>query len=231
MGVNINSCSWFCYRAIFNYNPSMCTSRLSVLPAVVFLILCTAAASPATYADIYKFVDNKGLVHLTNKPPHSGYRLFLPSRKGWREPKVDYQNMKKNRQRFALMIAEAARSQGLPESLVHAVISTESAYDPTAVSSSGAVGLMQLMPDTARRYGVANRYDPVDNLSGGTRYLKDLLVRFDNDLQLALASYNAGEKAVLKYGNKIPPFDETEIYVHKVIELYRKYTVEAFNDA
>ncbi len=206
-------------------------SRLSVLPAVVLLMLCTTFVSSATYADIYKFVDSKGQAHLTNKPPHSGYRLYIKTRKGWREPKVDFRNMKKNRKRFASMIAQAARSQNLPENLIHAVITTESAYDPSAVSSAGAVGLMQLMPDTAKRYGVSNRYDPVDNVSGGTRYLKDLLKLFGNDLILALASYNAGEKAVLKHGKKIPPFEETKSYVHKVIELYRKYTVAAFNES
>jgi soluble lytic murein transglycosylase-like protein len=102
------------------------------------------------------------------------------------------------------------------------VIAIESAYDPDAISRSGAVGLMQLMPATARRYGVADRRNPSANLAGGTRYLKDLLVRFDSDLELALAGYNAGENAVEKFGNRIPPFDETQNYVRKVLEIYNE---------
>ena len=99
-------------------------------------------------------------------------------------------------------------------------LESESAYQPDAVSHKGAVGLMQLMPGTAERYGVSDRHDPVQNLSGGTRYLRDLLEMFDNDLQLALAAYNAGENAVIRYGNKIPPYNETQGYVRKVIRFY-----------
>ena len=108
----------------------------------------------------------------------------------------------------------------MPEALLHALITIESVYDPNAESRAGAVGLMQLMPATAKRYGVTNRHNPVANLSGGTRYLKDLLIRFDSNLELALAGYNAGENAVERYGNKIPPFDETQEYVRKVMQLY-----------
>ena len=144
------------------------------------------------------------------------------SRKELRQPRVDYRNMEANRQRFAVEIAAVARSQDLPEGLIHAVIATESAYDPNAVSRAGAVGLMQLMPATAKRYGVTNRRDPASNLSGGTRYLKYLLERFGYDLELALAGYNAGEGAVEKYGNQIPPFSETQSYVRKVIKLYEQ---------
>jgi len=208
----------------------MYASRLSVLPVVISLFLCGVSVISATNADIYKYVDGKGHTFLTNKPPHKGYRLILKSHKRKREAKVDYQNMEKNRQRFAITIATVARNHDLPEGLIHAVIEAESAYDPEAVSRTGAVGLMQLMPETARRYGVINRRDPAANLSGGTRYLKDLLERFDNDLELALAGYNAGENAVEKYGNKIPPFVETQSYVRKVIKLYQQYPEEEASD-
>jgi soluble lytic murein transglycosylase-like protein len=103
------------------------------------------------------------------------------------------------------------------------VITAESAYDPEAISRTGAIGLMQLMPGTARRYGVANRRNPEDNISGGARYLVDLLKMFNNNLQLALAAYNAGENAVKEYGNKIPPYKETQNYVRKVLEYYNQY--------
>ena len=111
----------------------------------------------------------------------------------------------------------------LPKSLIHAVITAESAYDSEAVSRAGAVGLMQLMPGTARRYGVKNRRNPYQNISGGTQYLRDLLVMYDNNLQLVLAAYNAGEGAVKKYNNTIPPYKETQNYVKKVIAYYNKY--------
>ena len=117
-------------------------------------------------------------------------------------------------------IAEAAQRHQVPAALLHALITIESVYDPNAVSRAGAVGLMQLMPATARRYGVYNRRDPTANLNAGTRYLKDLLTRFDNDVELALAGYNAGEKAVEKYDNQIPPYEETQEYVRKVLKLY-----------
>jgi soluble lytic murein transglycosylase-like protein len=87
---------------------------------------------------------------------------------------------------------------------------------------AGAVGMMQLMPDTARRYGVANRNDPIANIAGGSRYLRDLLHLFDSDVTLALAAYNAGENAVLQHGRKIPPYDETRLYVRKVLGFYQE---------
>jgi soluble lytic murein transglycosylase-like protein len=111
-----------------------------------------------------------------------------------------------------------AATQSLPPELVHSVIKVESNYDPLAVSSKGAQGLMQLMPETARRFGVANAFDPVDNIQGGTRYLKYLLDLYKGDYALALAAYNAGEGAVEKY-RSVPPYPET---VHYVIEVGRQ---------
>ncbi len=209
----------------------MCAFRLSPLLIALSLILCGVSALHPVQAEIYKYVDSKGRMYFTDRPKHKGYRLVETTRKGWQESRVDYQNMETNRKRFALKIAAVARSQNLPEGLIHAVIATESAYDPNAVSRTGAVGLMQLMPDTAKRYGVTNRRDPTENLSAGTRYLKDLLKRFDNNIELAIAGYNAGGGAVEKYGNKIPPFTETQSYVRKVIELYQKYPKETASGA
>ena len=111
--------------------------------------------------------------------------------------------------------------------LIHAVISVESGYNPSARSSAGAVGLMQLMPGIARRYGVKDRLDPAQNILGGARYLRDLEVMFSNNLQLVLAAYNAGEEAVLKYGRRVPPYRETAAYVPKVMGYYRKFRAAA----
>jgi soluble lytic murein transglycosylase-like protein len=119
-------------------------------------------------------------------------------------------------------VVAAARGAGLEPALIHAVIYVESAYNPAAVSPKGAVGLMQLMPDTARRYGVIDSKDPVQNIRGGTQYLTDLKRMFENDLALVLAAYNAGESAVLRSGRSIPGFPETLRYVPRVLKEYER---------
>ncbi|MGD8421003.1 MAG: lytic transglycosylase domain-containing protein [Gammaproteobacteria bacterium] len=173
--------------------------------------------------EIYKYVDSKGQVYLTDRPPNDKYRLIQKADKKLSMARINYQDKEANRKRFAAKIAEVARRYEVPEALIHAVVAIESAYDPDAISRAGAVGLMQLMPATAKRYGVANRRNPSANLAGGTRYLKDLLERFDSNLELAIAGYNAGENAVEKFGNRIPPFDETQNYVRKVLQLYNEH--------
>lgn len=121
-------------------------------------------------------------------------------------------------------IAAAAKSSNLDPALVHAVVSVESGHRQSAVSPKGAAGLMQLMPGTALRYGVTvPGKSHEDNLRAGTRYLRDLLNMFENRLDLALAAYNAGEGAVQKYGNRIPPFRETQNYVPSVLEKYNAW--------
>ncbi|MEK6243663.1 MAG: lytic transglycosylase domain-containing protein [Pseudomonadota bacterium] len=119
-------------------------------------------------------------------------------------------------------ILAAAQETKVHPALIHAVISAESGYNPSARSKAGAVGLMQLMPGTAKRFGVQDPLDPAQNIHGGARYLRALQVMFDNNLQLVLAAYNAGENAVKKYGRRIPPYRETVAYVPKVMQLYRK---------
>lgn len=174
-------------------------------------------------ADIYKYVDSHGHVHLTDRPDHGGYRRMVKTWKGWSEAKVNFKSLFKNRQKYSPTIAEAAKVHRLPPALLHAVITAESAYNPDAVSTAGAVGLMQLMPGTAERYGVRNRHDPIANVSGGTQYLRDLLNMFDDNLVLALAAYNAGENAVINNGRRIPPYKETEVYVQRVLKYYNDY--------
>jgi soluble lytic murein transglycosylase-like protein len=190
-----------------------------MLPGLVLSIGCLACA-PSSAFEIYKYVDRNGQVHLTDRPLHDGYQLIEINRKKAQMSRINFRDKEANRKRYSGKIAEVASQYQVPEALLHAVITVESAYDPNAISRAGAVGLMQLMPATARRYGVADRRNPTSNLTGGTRYLKDLLIRFDSDIKLALAGYNAGENAVEKFGNQIPPYDETQEYVRKVLELY-----------
>ena len=117
-------------------------------------------------------------------------------------------------------IDSIARRHGVDPLLVRAVIRAESNFDPRAVSPKGAAGLMQLMPETAQRYGVNNRFDPAQNVDGGVRYLRDLMAMFDGNLSLALAAYNAGEGAVIKHGRRIPPYPESQQYVVRVRSFY-----------
>ena len=116
--------------------------------------------------------------------------------------------------RIVLAVAEEV---DVSPHLLHAVIAVESAYDARAVSPKGAQGLMQLMPATAQRFGVSDPFDPHENVRGGARYLKVLMDQFKGDINLTLAAYNAGESAVVRYGNRVPPFAETQKYVPKVI--------------
>ncbi len=119
------------------------------------------------------------------------------------------------------LIASVANDFGLDADLLHAIVRTESDYDASAVSPKGAIGLMQVMPATGRRFGFADLRDPKTNLSAGATYLRWLLDRFGNDLSLALAAYNAGERAVERYGADVPPFPETRDYVASVMSRYR----------
>jgi soluble lytic murein transglycosylase-like protein len=185
----------------------------------------TLATADGARADIYKYTDKHGRVYLTDTPQHSGYKRLVKTWKGWEEPKssIALKDFEKNRKTHSSTIDHYARQYRLPSSLVHAVVTAESAYDPNAISKAGAVGLMQLMPETARRYGVGNRRNPSENVSAGTRYLRDLMVMFNNDVRLALAAYNAGENAVKQYGNRIPPYPETRNYVKKVLAYLQQY--------
>ena len=123
---------------------------------------------------------------------------------------------------FDGLIQNVSDSITLDPALIKSVMHAESAFDPGAISRKGASGLMQLMPATAQRYGVTRIFDPQQNILAGSRYLRDLLTQFDGDMRLALAGYNAGENAVVKYGG-IPPYSETRNYVRKVLELYKSY--------
>jgi soluble lytic murein transglycosylase-like protein len=123
---------------------------------------------------------------------------------------------------FHQHVLAASQVTGVDAALLHAVISVESGYDQRAISRKGASGLMQLMPATAARYGIRDILDPQDNIRAGAHYLRDLLSMFDNDVELALAAYNAGEQAVIRHGRRLPPYAETRRYVPMVIAHYQR---------
>lgn len=194
-------------------------------------VVITFCVSGGALADIYKSVDSSGRVTFTNIPSHDKkYELVLKTKTYHFRPAPEpayahagyksYMGGSKKRQ-FNELINAAAFRHNVDPKLVHAVIQTESAYNAGAVSSAGAVGLMQLMPDTARRYGVNDRSDPNQNIDGGTHYLRDLIRMFSSNLELAVAAYNAGENAVIRHNYSIPPYRETQNYVRQVLARYR----------
>jgi soluble lytic murein transglycosylase-like protein len=213
-----------------------CEQRTHYRLLLPLLVLLTLAVYGNAKADIYRYVNADGVATFTNMRPNSGrYETVVRERevgRGAEKPGpvalVGRVNPVRGyptavRSRYAGQIQAAASASNLDPQLLHAVISAESGYNPSARSRAGAVGLMQLMPQTAARYSVIDRLDPHQNIHGGARYLRDLLQMFNNDLTLALAAYNAGEQAVVKYGNRVPPYRETVAYVPKVMTYYRTY--------
>jgi soluble lytic murein transglycosylase-like protein len=196
-----------------------------------FGLLCAGAAlllvpSDAA-ADIYSWTDANGVLHFTNYSA-PGARLYMKTkpRKGKAAPGVT-PVMPSDRSpdrfiRYDEAIREAATLYQIPEELVRAVIKVESDYDPRAVSTAGAQGLMQLMPETALRMQIRDPFDPRFNILAGTRYLRVLANLFNGDLELTVAGYNAGEGAVTRHGG-IPPYAETQAYVMKVLYYYHRY--------
>lgn len=194
--------------------------------SIARFVVCGLAlfVSSAASAEVFKYEDLDGNQIFTDRPLKGPYKLLWQSQ----TPKVApitavnlvSGDTSKRREIYTPMIEETAKDHNLSPDLLHAVIRAESSYNPNAVSRAGAVGLMQLMPGTASRYGVSDRTDPAANLRGGAAYLRDLLQMFDDNLQLALAGYNAGENAVIGNGYQIPPYPETREYVTRVLAYY-----------
>jgi len=193
------------------------------LTASVFTLAVLMA--DAALAAVYTFTDASGVTHFTNVPSDPRYAGMVraPYRVSNHKPVKTSSRYPLSPDRYTPLVEKAAREHSLDRALLQAMIAAESGFDPHAVSHKGAVGLMQLMPETARRYGVRNLYDPAENIQGGARYLRDLMRKFNNDLSLTLAAYNAGEDAIIQYGHRIPPYRETLQYVPRVLTLYRQY--------
>lgn len=179
------------------------------------VLLLTVMAVPAARADgnIYRYVGSDGTIHLTNVPSDRRFESITNKR--------HYHASVSDRE-LEGAVAQYAQEYRLSAALLMAVIKAESDFDPTVISKAGAVGLMQLIPETARRHGVLDVYDTRDNIAGGAKHLRYLLDRFRGNVPLALAAYNAGEGNVDRY-RQIPPFKETRMYVKKVLGFYRDY--------
>jgi soluble lytic murein transglycosylase-like protein len=178
-----------------------------------------AVGSAAEAGGLYRYVDPRGVIHFTNLKKDSRYEEIVLYKNRLSLMQRRYEAI--NERGFDPLIVEAARRQGIPPALVKAVIHAESAFDPHAVSPKGAMGLMQLMPRTAKMLGVQEPYVAHANILGGTRYLRELYDRYGSWVP-TLAAYNAGPSAVDRFGG-IPPYAETREYVSRVLTYYRRY--------
>jgi soluble lytic murein transglycosylase-like protein len=190
--------------------------------SVIFIAALLAATAAGAHPKIYSYMDADGIRHYTDVPDNNRYKLLVLSPQDMTESGDHYDLAVLARAtRYDSIIEKAALSAAVEPNLLRAVIVVESGFNSRAVSKRGAVGLMQLMPATATRFGISNRYDPNQNIHAGARYLKFLMDRFGQNIRLALAAYNAGEEAVDRNGGQIPPFSETMAYVPRVMKIYR----------
>ena len=188
-------------------------SKLFVIGVVLFGSLADSATA---FADVYFYKDNQGVLTFTNVPNHGGYRRVI------RENNGTVSGPSALKGSYEELIRSASGRYNVDADLIRAIIRAESDFRSDARSHTGAMGLMQLMPETARLHNVGDAYEPSENVEGGVRHLKMLLDRYQGDLQLSLAAYNAGSGAVEKHGG-IPPFAETKEYVRRVLRFYDSY--------
>jgi len=182
------------------------------------LILGFLGIPSGVLADIYKFTDEDGVTHLTNMPTevNRNYVLLIKEKRVIIKIKGDIAQ-------YDAMIKKASDKYNVDYALIKAVIKAESNFNHRAVSPVGAQGLMQLMPQTAAQLNVEDSFHPEDNIDGGVRYLRYLIRLYNGNLSLALAAYNAGEGAVARYHNRIPPYPETQNYVQRVLQYFEQY--------
>ncbi len=184
-------------------------------------ILGALLVAPSVRAEIYMYRDAKGTVCFSNAPSAPGYQPYMEdftAPRGFARWRPD----PARRTAFDKIISDAAHRYAVDEALVKAVIRAESDFVPYARSPKGALGLMQLMPATARMHNVSRVFDPRDNVEGGVKHLQSLLSRYQGNVRLALAAYNAGEDAVERY-NGVPPYSETVEYLNRVLRYHEQY--------
>ena len=200
-------------------------SWVHITPRVALALLVLAvsgwAARPAA-AQIYVYEDENGVVHFSDTRHHDGFHRHEPAQRRGGLALGATSAAGSGANRFDSMILRASREYRMSPGLVKAVIHVESKFDPRAISRRGARGLMQLMPATAGELGVRDPFNPWQNIDGGTRYLQQMVERFDGDLRLGLAAYHAGPSRVVQY-NGVPPYRTTRQYVDRVLKLYRRY--------
>jgi len=190
---------------------------------IIIAVVCSFTST--AYAEIFKYHDANGRLYITDKKLDDSYKLvsiFNPKPTANLRVEGAYkpEAYAKNVSEYLPHIEDAAKQHQIDPHLLRAIVDTESAFDPKAYSKTGAVGLMQLMPKTAKGLGVKNSWNPKENVQGGARYFRQLLDRFNQNIKLSLAAYNAGESAVRRAGNAIPNYPETQRYVKKVMSRY-----------
>jgi len=187
----------------------------------LLLLLSLCLTSLSAHAEIFKYRDHAGKLYITDQKLAFPYQLIAKFKPLAAIHKT-YSNSsyKKNKKKYFPHIKKAASKYSIDAHLLYAIVDTESAFNPQAISKAGAVGLMQLMPKTAQSLGVKNSLNPSQNIHGGARYFRQLLDTFNQDIKLSLAAYNAGESAVKRAGYAIPNYPETQHYVQKVLQRY-----------
>jgi soluble lytic murein transglycosylase-like protein len=195
------------------YEVMFCLKTLLFVTLIALLFFYPFSAS----ADIYRYIDENGTIHFSNVPTDKRYKVYVHSYGGY------FRSTKYDCKIYDPLIREMATKYQVDCDLVRAVIKAESDFNPSAVSPKGAKGIMQLMPETAEDMSVKNIFSPRDNIEGGVKYLRRLLNIFNNDLHLTVAAYNAGENAVIGCNYAIPPYDETQEYVRRVLSYLRGY--------
>ncbi|MBI5811058.1 MAG: lytic transglycosylase domain-containing protein [Deltaproteobacteria bacterium] len=196
-----------------------------ILCLIVFSVIPAVLAEKSAYADFYRYIDPSGVTHITNVPASSKYVWIMREKNPATPDRFNRgrtTRVRKGQRAFDDLIRASSARHGVDPALVRAIVKAESDFDASAVSIAGARGLMQLMPETARITGVRDMHDPEENIDGGIRHLSGLLKKFGFNVPLAVAAYNAGENAVIKYG-AVPPFEETRGYVKKVLYYYETY--------
>lgn len=215
-------------KTSLNLNSYKAHSLLKIFLPKLFLSLAMILlfnTAQSKSMKVYKHVDENGIIHYSSKKPKARnvqiLRIKCPECK-WKN-KVDWHNTPLYKDRYTELINKSAKKWNLPKELIRAVIHAESSFIADNVSSAGAQGLMQLMPETQKTYAVTQPFNPEENINGGCAYLSHLLVKYKNNKKLALAAYNAGETAVAKYGNDVPPYEETQNYIKRVNILMKRY--------